>query len=165
MSRRARDDAGFTLVEALVAVAVVAATSVALQRGLVSTRSALVRSDAVVAAEATARDILENRLPQLAAEVGERRGADGAVAWTVTSEALDLPFPPPPALKPAPASPPGRTPPPAAAAASPTPRAPEAAADVDPPPSARWLPLRVTIRVETAGAPLVVETVRLARAP
>jgi prepilin-type N-terminal cleavage/methylation domain-containing protein len=153
---------GFTLIEVLVATAVVAAVSVALQRGFVSTRQALARAEAVTAAEVVARDILENRLAELAPGVGTLRGEDRGLAYAVTSEPLDLPF------AASPPEPPRR----AAAAARPAPPTPgprpdAAEPDDDPPDHAgRWTPLRVTIRVQPAsGPPLVVETVQVAPAP
>lgn len=169
--RRGRQD-GFTLVETLIAVAVVAAVAVALQRGFVSTRMLLARSEAIVAAETLARDILENRLPALASEPGERRIEEDGLVAVVTSEPLDLPFPPArrPAARPSDA---GRAerdrrsrrqeeqrPTDGRAAADPV------AGGDDPTEAAgRWAPLRVTIRVTASnGPPLVVETVRAAPA-
>ncbi|GLK53994.1 prepilin-type N-terminal cleavage/methylation domain-containing protein [Methylopila capsulata] len=169
---------GFTLVETLVALAVVAVVGVALQRGVVSARFALARAEALLEAEAVARDVLENRLDALAPGVGTLRGDDRGLVVTVTSEALDLALPPPGPPDPAegPAQAPGREPgqrpapgqgPVQIAAGAPRQAGEgpggEAAADAE---LGRFTPLRVTIRVDPAiGPPLVVETLHAAPAP
>lgn len=146
---------GFTLIETLVAIAVVAAVSVSLQRGVVSARQALGRAEAVAAAETVARDILENRLAELAPAVGTRRGEDRGLVFEVAAEPLDLPFPAQPS-----------EPAPARAEPAPPPGAPPQAEKAVDRPAGRWRPLRVTIRVTPAsGPPLTVETVHVAPAP
>lgn len=175
---RGRRRDGFTLVETLVALAVVAAVAVALQRGVVSARSALARAEALLEAEAVARDVLENRLDALAPGVGIRRGDDRGLVVTVTSEALDLPLPPPgppdPAHSPvqAPGREAGRPPAPGQAPVRVAAGAPQQAGEGAPGEAAadaalgRFTPLRVTIQVEPAiGPPLVVETLHAAAAP
>lgn len=165
---------GFTLVETLVALAVVAAVAVALQRGVVSARFALARAEALLEAEAVARDVLENRLDALAPAVGTRRGDDRGLVVTVTSEALDLPLPPPGPPDPtqAPGREAGERPAPGQAPVQVAAGASQQAGEGPPAEGAteaalgRFTPLRVTIRVDPAiGPPLVVETLHAAPAP
>lgn len=149
MTRRSGPRDGFTLIETLVALTVVALVSVALQRGFVAARLALARAESLFAGETVARSILETRLDELAPGPGVRRGTTDGLAWTVTSDPLDLPFA---SAAPRPA---------AAGVAGP------AAADGPKParPKAVWVPLRVTIEVAAGDGPkLVVETIHLGKA-
>ncbi len=136
----ARD--GFTLIEALVAFAIVAALSLVVQRGLIQSRIGWAAVEDRTGAERLARSLLEEPLTPAAVAAGGREGVTDGRRWRVGLQTLDLPLPSPP----------------------------EPEAGSGPPPPAqdgpRWLPLRVRIEVATArGRPVEVETVRLAPFP
>jgi len=126
---RGRD--GFTLVEALAALAILAMLTVVVQRGLVMARTGIARSSDRIAAEWVARSLLAEPLGAQAARAGSRSGTSGGLPWTVTIEPLDV--------------------------------APAGAAGDGKGDAPKWRPMRVTVRVESPGRGLSVETVRLAR--
>lgn len=86
---RGRD--GFTLVEALAAMAILGMLTVVVQRGLVMARTGIARSSERIAAEWVARSLLAEPLGAQAARAGSRGGTAGGMPWTVTIEPLDLP--------------------------------------------------------------------------
>lgn len=139
MRAGARD--GFTLIEALVAFAIVAALSLVVQRGLIQSRVGWAAVEDRTGAERLARSLLEEPLTPAAVAAGGREGVTDGRRWRVGLQTLDLPLPSPP-------EPEGGAP-------------PQPAQE-----GLRWLPLRVRIEVATArGRPVEVETVRLAPFP
>lgn len=141
MSARAKGDDGFTLIEALVAFAIVAALSLVVQRGLIQSRIGWAAVEDRTGAERLARSLLEEPLTPAAVAAGGREGVTDGRRWRIGLQNLDLPLPRPP-------EPEGGAPP------QPAQEGP------------RWLPLRVRIEVATArGRPVEVETVRLAPFP
>jgi prepilin-type N-terminal cleavage/methylation domain-containing protein len=152
---------GFTLVETLAALAIVAATAVVIQRGMVIARAGVDRVEATAAAEALARSLIETGLDQAAPRVGTWSGRSDGLAWTIVAEPLDLPFPPP-----APPRLANRVASREAAPAQEFQNRPGGVPEEPQPeqPAAKWRPLRVTVRVETGpGKPFSVETVHLVR--
>lgn len=138
--RRARTRDGFTLIEALVAFAVVAAVSLVVQRGLIQSRVGWAAIEDRAGAERLARSLLEEPLTPAAVAAGAREGVTDGRRWRIALQTLDLPLP---ALPEEPA-----------VGTAPAPEGP------------RWRPLRVRIAVATArGRPVEVETVRLAPFP
>jgi hypothetical protein len=133
--------AGFTLVEALAAFAIVAMLGLAIQRGVVQARLGWQRLDDRAAAERVARSLLAEPVDLARARDGGWRGTQDGRAYAVRLTAVDLPLPPPPPRD-------GAAPPPAAAG-----RPGEL--------PIRWVPLRQRVEVATMGAPLTVETIRL----
>ncbi|WFT82194.1 prepilin-type N-terminal cleavage/methylation domain-containing protein [Methylobacterium sp. CB376] len=129
--------AGFTLVEALAAFAIVAMLSLALQRGLVQSRLGWLWIDDRVAAARVARSLLVQPVNLAQAAAGGWEEADGR-RFRVRLSPVALPLPPPPP-EPVP----------------PVPRPP------DREPAIRWVPLRERIEVETARGALALETIRL----
>ncbi|WP_232630719.1 prepilin-type N-terminal cleavage/methylation domain-containing protein [Methylobacterium sp. Leaf118] len=137
---RARD--GFTLIEALVAFAVVAAISLVVQRGLIQSRVGWAAIEDRSAAERLARSLLAEPLTPAAVAAGAREGVTDGRRWRIALESLDLPLPALPGEPGAEAAPPAQEEGP------------------------RWRPLRVRIAVTTVrGRPVEVETVRLAPFP
>lgn len=161
MTRRGDPRAGFTLIEILVALVVLAVVMVAAQNGVVAARLGLDRAQSTVAAEAVARSILETELDRLAFAPGVQSGVTDGLDWTVTAEPVVLPLPPAPPPKTE-----IRT---AAREASPAAEAGGAAegdGDGDKGPASKWRTLRVRIAVANGrGRPLTVETIHLAREP
>ncbi|WP_420391672.1 PulJ/GspJ family protein [Acuticoccus sp.] len=91
--------AGFTLVEVLVALTVLAVVTVGVHRGLVSATAGTRRAEEVVGAERVARTLLAAPLGPVAPP--ERRsGTMGGRGWSMSLEALALP----PAETPSPAA-------------------------------------------------------------
>ncbi|SFK54094.1 type II secretion system protein [Methylorubrum salsuginis] len=134
---------GFTLIEALVAFAIVAALSLVVQRGLIQSRVGWAAVEDRTGAERLARSLLEEPLTPAAVAAGGREGVTDGRRWRIGLQTLDLPLPNPPEPET------GAAPPPQPAQEGP-----------------RWLPLRVRIEVATArGRSVEVETVRLAPFP
>ena len=125
---------GFTLIETLVAFAILAMLSIVVQRSLVVSRTSLARADAKAIAERVVRTLLDAPLEDRGSYAGVRSGLMDGCSWTVTTELIDLP------------------PPPKSKAAN--------GDDI----AISWRPVRVTIRaVDKTGATLKVETVRLVK--
>lgn len=159
---RARDRrAGFTLIETLVALVVLAVVMTVTQRGVVAARLGLDRTRSTLAAEAVARSIVETELARLAPAPGVREGETDGIGWRVVAEPIEIPLPP--------------APPPRVASRAADAQAPDAQAGARDPndpaaasegPTARWRPLRVTVEVANGrGPPLRVETLHLVREP
>lgn len=160
MSRRSGPRAGFTLIEIMVALVVLAVVMLAAQRGMVAARLGLDRAQSTVAAEAVARSILETELGRLAPAPGVVSGVTDGLDWTVTAEAVVLPLPPAPPPKTAIRTAGAREAAPAQEASAPD----DAATDKGP--AAKWRTLRVVVSVANGrGRPLSVETIHLAKAP
>lgn len=134
MRRASRD--GFTLIEALVAFAIVAAATLVVQRSLVQSRAATAQVSARVAPEWLARSLLAEPLSDLDISMGGRSGVEGNRRFTVRLTPLtDLDE--------------DRTTPP-----------PDHPADRQ----VRWLPMRVSVSVESDHATwLTVQTIKLGR--
>lgn len=168
--RRAQGRDGFTLIETLVALGVIAFVMAVTVRGVVVARLGLERAQATLAAEAVARSIVETELDRLAAAPGVVEGETDGIGWTVTAEPIDLPLPPAPTEQPSPPPQGGdvRT---ADRAAGDDPAPDGGAGDRTDPeaassgPPVKWAALRVVVSVANGrGRPLTVETVHLARA-
>ena len=126
---------GFTLIETLVAFTILAMLSIVVQRSLVVSRTSLARADAKAAAERVVRTLLDAPLGEQGSYAGVRTGLMDGCSWTVTTELIDRP-PPPPKTK----------------------------AAIGDDREVSWRPVRVIIRaVDKTGATLKVETVRLAK--
>jgi prepilin-type N-terminal cleavage/methylation domain-containing protein len=158
--RRAGGRDGFTLIETLVALVVLAAVMLVAQRGIVAARLGLDRARSTIAAEAVARSIVETELDRLAPAPGVREGETDGIAWRVTAEPVAIPLPP------APPPPANRT---MSREGAPAGQAGGRDAGDDPAgasegPAQRWRTLRVTVTVANGrGRPLTVETIHLAR--
>ncbi|MET0314573.1 MAG: prepilin-type N-terminal cleavage/methylation domain-containing protein [Hansschlegelia sp.] len=165
MNRRGGSD-GFTLIETLVALVVVALVMLVAQRGMVIARLGLDRVQSTIAAEAVARSIVETELDRLVDAPGKLDGNTDGIGWTIVAEPLNLPLP--------------AAPPPAAAVRTAATEAAPAREATDPAngpvdkadaaaqqqrQAAEWRPLRVTVSVANGrGRPLTIETVQLVRA-
>lgn len=137
MRRTGRD--GFTLIEALVAFAIVAAATLVVQRSLVQSRAALSLAAARAAPDWVARSLLAEPLSERDMSEGGRVGLEGGRRFAIR-------------LAPLTGLDDGRMP-----------ETPEQARDRAASP-VRWLPLRVSIAVETdRPAWLTVETIKLGR--
>jgi prepilin-type N-terminal cleavage/methylation domain-containing protein len=162
MTERSRPRAGFTLIETLVALVVLAVVMLVAQRGMVAARFGLDRVQSATAAQTVARGIVETQLDQLAPEPGIREGVTDGLAWTVVAEPLDLPFPAPPTPAQAVRDRADGGPPGMAAARASRPTDDGAPTETQ----GRWRPLRVTVRVANGrGVPLTVETVHVVKEP
>ncbi|MFC3692458.1 prepilin-type N-terminal cleavage/methylation domain-containing protein [Chenggangzhangella methanolivorans] len=145
--------AGFTLIETLVALVVLAVVMVVTVRGFVTARLGLDRAQSTLAAEAVARSLVETELDRLAAAPGVRTGETDGLAWTVSTEPIVLPL--------------QAAPPPKAGAAA----GGEGAGGDDPQAArkqaeeaARWKPMRVVVSVANGrGRPLTIETLHLTK--
>lgn len=147
-TREGGASAGFTLIEALAAFAIVAVLSLVVQRGVVQSRSGLAAVEDRQAAERVARSLLAE--PVRASDVGRggRTGTLDGYRYTIRLAALELPLPE--AERDA-----GGGCPPSAGACD----------RADPAASLRWLPMRQDIEVLTRrGTAVTVETIRLGQA-
>ena len=81
---------GFTLIEALAAFAILAMLTLAVQRGLVSAKTALLRADQRIAAERVAASLLAQPIGRPAARGATRSGTTDGYRWTMRFEPLDL---------------------------------------------------------------------------
>ncbi len=100
MTARIRSDlrdrgasAGFTLIEALAAFAIVAVLSLVVQRGVVQSRAGLVSVEDRLAAERVARSILAEPLRVSDIERGGRTGTMDGYRYTIRLATLKLPLP------------------------------------------------------------------------
>ena len=135
---RARGADGFTLVETLVAFTVMAMLLSVLFRGVVTLRAGSTAFDDRTRETLVARAILEDALADRRLRGGTTSGRRDGLRWTVNAAAVDLSgqIPATPAEPPTPGQPPSNAKP-------------------------KWAPQRLVVRVETAGRPVVVETIRL----
>ncbi len=101
MRRAGRE--GFTLIEALVAFAIVAALSLVVQRGLVQSRVGWAAVEDRTGAERLARSLLEEPLTPVAVAAGGREGVTDGRRWRIGLQSLDLPLPSRPLRRTAPA--------------------------------------------------------------
>lgn len=141
--------AGFTLIEALAAFAIVAVLSLVVQRGVVQSRAGLVAVEDRLAAERVARSLLAE--PVRIADVGRggRSGTLDGYRYVIRLAAQEL------ALPEAGRGADGGCPP-SAGACDPAGQAGDPSARV------RWTPLRQDIEVTTRrGSAVTVETIRL----
>lgn len=90
-----RGRAGFTLIEALAAFAILAVLTLGVQRGVVAASTSSVRAQSVAAAERVARTALATPMPDLTLASPRLSGTIDGVDWTLA--ATPLPLPPPPA--------------------------------------------------------------------
>lgn len=97
--RRARDRAGFTLIETLVALIVFAVVAVVAQRGMVTARLGLDRARSTLAAEQVARSLIETELERIVRAPGVFEGDSGGLQWRITAEPIDLGLPTEPPLE------------------------------------------------------------------
>ena len=88
---RRRGEDGFTLLEVLVALAVLAAVSVAIQQGVVAATATVSRAAGLAGAERVARSLLATPL-EPGASLAPRSGTVGEHRWTMRFERL--PFAP-----------------------------------------------------------------------
>ncbi|GJE19350.1 type IV pilus modification PilV family protein [Methylobacterium marchantiae] len=157
--RRAGSGAGFTLVEALVALTVLAAVSPALFRMAVMLRAGTEAIDDRTRSEIVARSLLDTVLGRCDTAQSSLSGSTDGRRWSVEARLLDGEVRRVLAgtgRRSGTDRKPGQDEPPKAEATS---GQPDRKADEDLP----WMPVSVTIRVETMGRPLRIETVILAR--
>jgi type II secretory pathway pseudopilin PulG len=148
-SSRLSGRAGFTLVEALAAFAIVAALSVLLQRGLVQSRASLVAIEDRKRAEGLALSLLAEPVGADETMAGGRSGSADGLRFQTRLSPLILPGIP----DPAPASTGGGLQGQAQLSG---------AAMQSTPPKGRWVPFREQISVQTQrGAVIAVETIKL----
>lgn len=149
---RSGASAGFTLIEALAAFAIVAVLSLVVQRGLVQSRFGLAAVEDRIAAERVARSLLAETPRPSDIGNGDREGILDGHRFTIRFEPLALPLP---EAEPATAG--G-----CANAAAPCNPADAASSEE----RVRWRPFRQRIEVATLRGPLiVVETIRLGPIP
>ncbi|MFE1597984.1 PulJ/GspJ family protein [Methylobacterium sp. ID0610] len=148
--RGPRSRAGFTLVEALTALAIVAMLGLAVQRGVIQSRLGWLWIDDRVAAERVARSLLARPVNLAQTQAGGWSGtAEDGRAFTVRLSPVTLPLPDP--LP----DPDARTP------AAPAPPGPGTAQQAPQEPPIRWVPRRQRIEVASGRGSLTIETIRL----
>ncbi|WP_210245960.1 prepilin-type N-terminal cleavage/methylation domain-containing protein [Methylobacterium sp. WL19] len=161
--RRAGARAGFTLIEVLVALTVLAAVSPALFRMAVLLRSGTEVIDDRTRSEIVARSLLEAALGQREAAQYSLSGRTDGRGWSVEARPLEGAtgrIAAGTGRGPGTAPKPGRDAAPKAAASGEGDRQADRKADEE---EVLWMPVGVTIRVETAGSPLRIDTIALAR--
>ncbi|CAN2533911.1 hypothetical+protein [Methylocapsa aurea] len=131
VSRRA----GFTLIEALVALAILTAFAAALGPQLFHARGALVKGKGRVAADALLRSLIEGPFDR-AGSLDAREGESGGFRWRVTVEPISL--------------------------EAPMFEEASAAKDKDGADARKWSAYRVEARVAWGGQSVAAETIRLA---
>lgn len=137
--------AGFTLIEALAAFAIVAVLSLVVQRGVVQSRAGLVAVEDRLAAERVARSLLAEPLRVSDIDRGGRIGTLDGYRYTIRLAALELPLP--------------EVERDAEGGCQPSAGACDPA---DPAARIRWTPMRQDIEVLTRrGTAVTVETIRL----
>ncbi|WP_375462397.1 type II secretion system protein J [uncultured Methylobacterium sp.] len=150
--RGAGGAAGFTLIEALAAFAIVAVLSLVVQRGLVQSRLGLAAVEDRLAAERVARSLLAEPVRPSDVASGGRAGILDGYRFAIRLAVLDLPLPEAERA--------------AQGACPPTAGPCDPGRAGDPAPPARWQPLRQDIEVATLRGPSVtVETIRLGQVP
>lgn len=137
-------NAGFTLIEVLVAIAVLAVALAAIGALVGSTVTAIRAVDRRVPLLETAQNLLAALPDRNALQVGSQSGALGDFRWQIDVVPLAAPVPS--------AAPPSLT------LANPTSADAAAAA----PKSLNWMPVAITVRVQATEGPLIrLDTVRL----
>lgn len=137
--------AGFTLIEALAAFAIVAVLSLVVQRGVVQSRAGLVAVEDRLAAERVARSLLAEPLRASDIGTGGRTGTLDGYRYTIRLAALELPLPEAERDTESGCQP-------SAGACNPS----------DPAAGVRWMPMRQDIEVLTRrGTAVTVEAIRL----
>jgi len=141
---RRRGTQGFTLIEVLVAFTVMATLLVVLYRGVVGLRQGASAFDDHSQRELVARAVLDEALAERGLTAGVHHGARDGRRWTIIAKTIDLSaqLPPPAETN---ESKPGDD----KAAQAKTKR--------------EWATQRLTVRVESQGRPLEIETLRLVR--
>lgn len=91
--RRAPRRAGFTLIEVLVAIAVLCVIALAIQRAVVVAVNGTERADRHIAAEMVARTLLSGPLGAGTDATLSRSGKMNGFAWTLRFQPLDRSFP------------------------------------------------------------------------
>ncbi|MCW6508827.1 type IV pilus modification PilV family protein [Lichenifustis flavocetrariae] len=131
---------GFTLIEVLIAMTVLAMLSAVLLHGAVDLRANAAWFDDRTAATLVATTLLDETLADRRLHDGTYRGTRDGRSWTVTASSVDL--------------------------ASQLPKNPAPGPDTATAPTAPvWRPQRVTVIVEARSHPLTVETLRLVASP
>ena len=146
-----RETAGFTLLEVLVAFTVMATILVVLYRGVVTLRQGAEAFDDHTAREIVARAVLDEALADRDLATGIHHGIRDGRRWTIVAKPIDLSAQLPPPAEAAQAKPGQPAPPPAPPGAK-------------PPEKREWATQRLTVRIESRGKPLEIETLRLVRA-
>jgi type II secretory pathway pseudopilin PulG len=151
--QRAAGTAGFTLIEALAAFAIVAVLSLVVQQGVVQARLGLNAVEDRLGAERVARSLLAEPVRSFDVGNGGRTGTLDGYRYAIRLSALAMPLP-----EAERGDPDGC--PPSAGGCDPTVQA------GDPTQRVRWQPLRQDIEVVTQrGASVTVETIRLGPMP
>ena len=164
-AERLADDSGFTLVEVLVAFAVMSALLAVLFRGVVGLRAGAIAFDDHLHQAIVTQAVLDDALSNRRLALGTYKGRRDGLPWTLAVSNLDLGTqlaPPEPTQDQSPAAS-GQVSPATGQAAQAPPNGGDAASsdkDVSKP---RWTPQRLAVRVETGGRPLQIETVRLVK--
>ena len=147
---------GFTLIETLVAFAVMATLLSVLFRGVVTLRAGAFAFDARMQEDVIARAILDDALANRTLRAGTYSGMRDGRRWTMVAKAIDLSAQIP-AGRPIPAPPAGP-----GALQSQTPL-PVTSGLGSAPPLPIWAPQRLIVHVETTGRPVEIETIRLVK--
>lgn len=151
--RRFRDRSGFTLVEVMVAFAVMALILGVLYRTVVQTRAGASAFSARVGEEVIARSLLAEFRDRRDLRDGSYAGNRDGRRWTLKATVMDLAPQLPEGLA---ASGDARPP------AGPVPGGPAATADA---PKPVWIAQRLVLQVATGARPLRTEAVHLVRVP
>ena len=139
---RGDGEEGFTLIEVLVAMTVLAMLSAVLLHAAVDLRASAAWFDDRTAGTLVATTILDEALSNRRLHDGTYRGMRDGRSWTMTASSVDL--------------------------ANQLPKSPTPAPDKAPPskePGPIWRPQRVIVSVEAQRRPLTVETLRLVASP
>lgn len=155
--KRASRNAGFTLIEVLVAFTVMATILVVAYRSVVTLRQGAEAFDDHTGREIVARAVLDEALADRGLAPGIHHGTRDGRRWTIVAKPVDLSAQLPPPAETAQAKP-GEPPAPASSSAPPV------APIVKPPEKPEWATQRLTVRIESRGKPLEIETIRLVKA-
>ena len=90
--RRFRGNAGFTMVEALVAFVVLATLTLAVQRGLAASIASTTRADERLGADLVARTLISAPTGTGPSTLQAQSGTMNGFAWTIRFEHLELPM-------------------------------------------------------------------------
>ena len=156
-ARRWRDASGFTLIEVLIAFCVMATLLSVLYRGVVTMRQGAVAFDEHTDREIVARAVLDAALADRTLKPGTYRGVREGRAWTIVARNIDVRgLLPPPADNGPKTNDAGQSAKPGTTGQAATP----GGSDDKP----EWTTQRLLVRLESAGRPLEIETLRLVRA-